>query len=93
MDIDPELGDTILHKAGYIIRQDVHAALLGGAGGKKAPSHTRSGGCTSCKKGLDPYVTDGVDIRYPDTLRNMCKGYLRSFSYGLEQHYKIHFVL
>jgi len=28
MDIDPELGDTILHKAGYIIRQEVHTALL-----------------------------------------------------------------
>jgi len=28
MDVDPELGDTILHKAGYIIRQEVHAALL-----------------------------------------------------------------
>ena len=37
MDVDPELGDTILHKAGYIIRQEVHAALLRALVAKKFP--------------------------------------------------------
>jgi hypothetical protein len=37
MDVDPELGDTILHKAGYIIRQEVHAALLRALEAKKLP--------------------------------------------------------
>jgi hypothetical protein len=37
MDVDPELGDTILHKAGYIIRQEMHAALVRALEAKKLP--------------------------------------------------------
>ncbi|MEM3427535.1 MAG: DUF166 domain-containing protein [Nitrososphaerales archaeon] len=37
MDVDPEIGDTILHKAGYIIRQEVHAALVRALEAKNIP--------------------------------------------------------
>jgi len=50
MDVDPELGDTILHKAGYIIRQEVHAALLRELEEKKIPLTPEVEGVLAARK-------------------------------------------
>jgi len=50
MDVDPELGDTILHKAGYIIQQEVHAALRRELEEKKIPLTPEVEGVLAARK-------------------------------------------